>query len=144
MTATDLDTAGDGGRAIATQSVSIPNTAPSATFTDTYNPTTGATAFAATPTDDGTITGYAWNFGDSGAGTGQTASHTYAGHASQNVTLTVTDNCQASTPVARPGDAGQHRAQIAAAAPTATVAGAAATAANPGAAVTFTAPAART
>jgi PKD repeat protein len=143
MTATDLDTAGDGiESSIATQSVSIPNTPPTATFTDTYNPTTGATAFAATPTDDGTITGYAWNFGDTGAGTGQTASHTYAGHAAQNVTLTVTDNCQESTPVARQVTPGNTAPTIAAGAPTATVGGAAATAANPGAAVTFTAPAA--
>ena len=56
--------------------------------------------------------------------------------------LTVTDNCQASTPVARQVTPGNTAPTIAAGAPTATVGGAAATAANPERQVTFTAPAA--
>jgi PKD repeat protein len=125
-----------------TQTVSIPNAAPSATFTDTYNATTGATAFAATPIDDGTVTGYAWDFGDGDAATGQAPpAHAYTGHAAQNVTLTVTDNCQASAQVARQVTPG-NTAPAMTGTPTATVGGAAATAANPGTAVTFTAPAA--
>jgi PKD repeat protein len=141
MTATDLDTAGDGVESnSATQTVSIPNTPPSATFTDTYNATNGATAFSATPIDDGTVTGYAWDFGDGDAATGQAPpAHAYTGHAAQNVTLTVTDNCQASAQVARQVTPG-NTAPAMTGTPTATVGGAAATAANPGTTVTFTAP----
>ncbi|HET7088802.1 MAG TPA: PKD domain-containing protein [Anaerolineae bacterium] len=41
---------------------------------------------------DGTITSYAWDFGDGTAGSGTTASHTYAAAGTYNVTLTVTDD----------------------------------------------------
>lgn len=46
----------------------------------------------ATSTDDGTITGYAWDFGDATTGTGQTPAHEYAAPATYDVTLTVTDD----------------------------------------------------
>jgi Tol biopolymer transport system component len=41
---------------------------------------------------DGTIVNYAWNFGDSTSGSGQTTSHTYWATGTFTVTLTVTDN----------------------------------------------------
>ncbi len=43
-------------------------------------------------TDDGTITAWAWTFGDSGTATGSTTSHIYATANTFTVTLTVTDN----------------------------------------------------
>jgi len=72
------------------------NQAPTASFTAT--PTTGqvplAVAFnAAASTDpDGSIAGYAWNFGDGGTGTGVSTNHTYTAAGTFTVTLTVTDN----------------------------------------------------
>jgi PKD repeat protein len=41
---------------------------------------------------DGSITGYAWDFGDGGTATGVTANHSYAATGNYTVTLTVTDN----------------------------------------------------
>ncbi len=40
----------------------------------------------------GTITSYAWNFGDQTSGTGATVAHTYASGGIYTITLTVTDN----------------------------------------------------
>ena len=45
---------------------------------------------------DGTITGYAWDFGDGATAAGVTASHTYAAEGSYTVTLTVVDNSGAT------------------------------------------------
>jgi PKD repeat protein/uncharacterized cupredoxin-like copper-binding protein len=41
---------------------------------------------------DGSIVGYAWNFGDLGTGTGVTVTHSYAAVGTYTVTLTVTDD----------------------------------------------------
>jgi PKD repeat protein len=74
---------------------------------------------------DGTVTGYAWDFGDGATDTtsGKTVSHTYATGGAVTVTLTVTDNdglTDATTRTARPATA----------APAITVVGAASTAGN--------------
>ena len=67
------------------------NQPPTAAFSYT---TTGLTASfnASGSSDDGTITGYAWNFGDGSTGTGVSPSKTYASAGTRTVTLTVTDN----------------------------------------------------
>ena len=46
---------------------------------------------------DGTITSYAWDFGDGTSGTGTIVSHAYSASGTKTVTLTVTDNSGART-----------------------------------------------
>lgn len=69
------------------------NVAPTASFT-TPTPAGLAVTFDGTGSvdSDGTIAGYAWDFGDGGTATGATASHTYATGGTYTVSLTVTDD----------------------------------------------------
>ncbi|UQX89356.1 PKD domain-containing protein [Jatrophihabitans telluris] len=68
------------------------NQPPVAAFTSSTNGLV-ASFDGSTSTDDGTITGYDWNFGDNTAhGTAINPSHTYASAGTYSVTLTVTDN----------------------------------------------------
>ena len=69
-----------------------PNQLPVAAFTPSC--TSLACSFDATASSDpdGTITAYAWDFGDSTSGAGPTPSHSYASAGSYTVTLTVTDD----------------------------------------------------
>ena len=69
-----------------------PNTRPVAAFTATATPLTVAVDASTSTDPDGTITGYAWDFGDGSTGTGVTASRTYAAPGTYTVTLTVTDD----------------------------------------------------
>ena len=85
----------DGGTATHTDSVSVvvtPNAPPTAAFTPDCAQLACAFNGTASSDSDGTIAGYAWDFGDGTTATGATASKTYAAAGSYTVTLTVTDN----------------------------------------------------
>ena len=69
------------------------NQAPVAAFTTScVQLTCSVDASGSTDTAPGTVTSYAWTFGDGTTGTGQTASHTYATAGARTVTLVVTDD----------------------------------------------------
>jgi xanthomonalisin len=68
---------------------------PVANFTDTVNGLTVSFTNSSTDTG-GTISSYAWNFGDSGTSTSASPSHTYAAAGTYTVTLTVTDSTGAT------------------------------------------------
>ncbi|WP_454699174.1 PKD domain-containing protein [Arthrobacter humicola] len=68
------------------------NVPPTASFTSSCSNLTCAFDTSASTDPDGTIAGYAWDFGDGTSGTGPSPSHAYATAGSCNVTLTVTDN----------------------------------------------------
>jgi len=68
---------------------------PVANFGDTISGLTVSFTNSSTDTG-GTISSYAWDFGDGGTSTAQNPSHTYAAGGTYNVKLTVTDNLGAS------------------------------------------------
>jgi len=97
LTVTDND--GDTDSATRTIQVSappIPNTPPTASFS--ASPTSGQAPLAVTFNasasfdPDGSITSYAWSFGDGGSSSGVTTSHTYTSAGTYTAQLTVTDN----------------------------------------------------
>src|SRR5262249_21345332 len=67
------------------------------------SPTSGETPLAVafsgsgSSDPDGTITSYAWNFGDGTTGTGATTNHTYSAAGTFTAVLTVTDNGNATS-----------------------------------------------
>ncbi|GAA4359798.1 PKD domain-containing protein [Angustibacter luteus] len=77
----------------------VPNQSPTAAFGSTT--TDLKVDFDATGSHDpdGTIAGYAWDFGDGAHDTGATPSHTYADPGTHQVVLTVTDNQGATAQV---------------------------------------------
>ncbi len=79
-----------------------PNQPPTASFSAT--PTGLSAAFDATASadTDGTITSYAWTFGDDTTGSGATTSHTYPAAGIYTATLTVTDNGGLTGTVSQP------------------------------------------
>jgi PKD repeat protein len=107
-----------GRHGTVTHTVTV-NAAPVARFTATPTGLTVSMDGTASSDAGGTISAYAWKFGDGGIATGATASHAYTAAGSYTITLTVTDNSgltgtvsqlvtvtAPSTPVAGTGDAG--------------------------------------
>lgn len=70
----------------------LPNVTPVAKVTAAVNKLTVAVDAGASSDADGTITTYAWDFGDGTTGTGVTASHAYTSAGTYAVRLTVTDD----------------------------------------------------
>jgi PKD repeat protein len=69
-----------------------PNQAPTAAFTATPSGLSIAVDGSASTDADGTVSAYAWDFGDGTSGTGVTATHAYAASGTYTVKLTVTDD----------------------------------------------------
>ena len=77
------------------------NQPPVATFTTSCVNLNCSFDASASSDSDGTITEYAWDFGDGTTATGATASHPYTAPGAYTVTLTVTDDADAQTPTTR-------------------------------------------
>jgi PKD repeat protein len=77
------------------------NLTPTASFGATVHTLTATVDGSASSDPDGTVAGYAWDFGDGSTGTGAKASHRYAAGGSYTVTLTVTDGGGATATTSR-------------------------------------------
>jgi PKD repeat protein len=77
------------------------NTPPRASFTVACTGLSCSFDGAGSADSDGTIQAYSWEFGDGATGSGKTVSHTYARPGSYPVSLTVTDNAEASGNVSK-------------------------------------------
>ena len=91
VTLTVTDNQGATGTVSHSVTVNAPNQPPTAAFTSSCS---GLTCnFTSTSGDpDGSITTYAWDFGDGGSASSQNPSHAYAAGGTYTVTLIVTDN----------------------------------------------------
>ncbi|WP_346621723.1 PKD domain-containing protein [Blastococcus montanus] len=69
-----------------------PNAAPQGAFTATADQLTGSFDATGSTDTDGTVTGWAWDFGDGTTGTGATVTHVYETAGTYTVRLTVTDD----------------------------------------------------
>ncbi|HET9650163.1 MAG TPA: PKD domain-containing protein [Microlunatus sp.] len=101
LTVTD-NTGGTGGTATATRSVTtVDNVKPTAAFTSSVNDLLVSFDASGSADSDGTISSYAWDFGDGSSDTGKTPSHAYAQAGDYPVTLTVIDNNGATDSVSK-------------------------------------------
>jgi PKD repeat protein len=99
LTVTDNDGSTDSTTHAVT---AVANAAPVAAFTSTTADLTASLDASGSSDSDGTISGYAWNYGDGTTGTGKTPTHPYLTANTYTVTLTVTDNDGATTVVTHP------------------------------------------
>ncbi|SDF27016.1 PKD repeat-containing protein [Blastococcus aurantiacus] len=95
----------DGATATAEREVTVTaprvNQAPTAAFTSTATDLSVVVDGAASADPDGTVSSYAWDFGDGTTATGATASHAYTAGGTYTVRLTVTDDDGATAVVER-------------------------------------------
>lgn len=77
------------------------NQSPTASFTSSCANLVCNLNGSASSDPDGSITSYAWQFGDGNSGSGASPSHTYAAPGTYEVRLTVTDNSGASNATAQ-------------------------------------------
>ena len=80
----------------------VANEAPVAAFTHTVSNRMASFDATGSSDPDGTVTSYAWNFGDGATGAAAIVDHTYTAAGTYNVTLTVTDNEGTSSTATRP------------------------------------------
>ncbi len=100
ITLTVTDNSGATSTITHTVTVTGPtNQPPVAAFTPTCTLLACTVDAGASGDPDGTITSYAWQFGDTTTGTGVTTAHTYATANTYPITLTVTDNSGATSTI---------------------------------------------
>jgi PKD repeat protein len=94
VTLTVTDDRGATGTQTSAVTVTPPpaNTPPHSAFTISSGGRAVTVDGSASWDSDGTVTSYAWDFGDGAVATGATASHVYAADSTYRVTLTVTDD----------------------------------------------------
>ena len=83
-------------------STSTGNVLPVAAFTSSATNLVASFDGSTSTDPDGTITGYAWTFGDNATGSGVKTTHTYAAGGTYTVSLKVTDNAGGTNTVSHP------------------------------------------
>ena len=92
VTLTVTDNQGATGAVSAQVVAGQTNIAPTADFSGRCDGLSCSFDGSTSSDPDGTVTGYAWDFGDGATGTGPTPPHAYAAAGSYSVSLVVTDN----------------------------------------------------
>lgn len=92
VTLTVTDTSGTSASSTQSVTVTAANQAPTAAFTTSVTGLTVSADGSTSGDPDGTIAGFAWNFGDGSTASTATATHSYAAAGSYPISLTVTDN----------------------------------------------------